>query len=167
MILVGSSIGVVVVDHDFVGGVRIIEVWVCRLMATNSSVDSESIGVSGRRMSLKAANDDALRIFICRPFMLGGPIFGTTSDGGGVITLGSIRLPPINMLPYKRSTRSAAAINYNTQIDTEKKKKSTMPPVEGNKLYKRYGRYNTHKHRWTAQRPRMGRNAMWQIISPR
>jgi len=130
-------------------------------------MDSESIDVSGRRMSLKAANADALRIFICRQFMLGGPIFGTTSDGGGVITLGLIRLPPINMLPYKRSTRSAAAINYNTQIDTEKKKNSIMPPVEGNKLYKRYGRYNTHKHRWTAQRPHMGRNAMWQIISPR
>ena len=136
-------------------------------MATNSSMDSESIDVSGRRMSLKAANADALRIFICRQFMLGGPIFGTTRDGGAVITLGATRLPPINMLPYKRSTRSAAAINYNTQIDTEKKKNSIMPPVEGNKLYKRYGRYNTHKHRWTAQRPRMGRNAMWQIISPR
>ena len=134
-------------------------------MANNSSVDSESIGVSGSCMSLKAADDEALRIFICRRFMLGGPIFGTTSDGGAVITLGVIRLPPINMLLYKGSTRSAAATNYNNQIGTEKN--STMPPVEGNKLYKRYGRYNTHKHRWTAQRPQMGRNAMWQIMSPR
>ena len=135
-------------------------------MATNSSVDSESIGVSGSCMYLKTAYDEALRIFICRPFMLGGPIFGTTRDGGAVITPGPIRLPPTNMLLYKGSTRSAAATtNYNNQIDTEKN--STMPPVEGNKLYKRYGRYNTHKHRWTAQRPKMGRNAMWQIMSPR
>ena len=165
MILVGSSIGVVVVDHDFVGEVRIIDVWDSRLMPTNSSLDSESIGVSGSCMCLRAAYDEALRIFICRPFMLGGPIFGTTRNGGAVITLGAIRLPPINTLLYKGSTRFAAATNYNNQIVTEKN--STMPPVEGNKLYKRYGRYNTHKHRWTAQRPKMGRNAMWQIMSPR
>ena len=42
-----------------------------------------------------------------------------------------------------------------------------MPPVEGNKLYKRYGRYNTHRHRWKAQRPQMGKNVMWQMLSPK
>ena len=42
-----------------------------------------------------------------------------------------------------------------------------MPPVQGKKLYKRYGRYNTHKHRWTAQRPQMGKNAMWRMLSPK
>ena len=51
-------------------------------------------------------------------------------------------------------------------IKNQKKKKfMEMPPIQGNKIWKRLGSYNTHKHRWTAQRPHMGKNAMWQVVS--
>ena len=65
---------------------------------------------------------------------------------GRVISILLNRLPPTVGLIYKRSTGRAVII-----ISKSKKKKfMEMPPMHGNKFWKRMGTYNTHKHRWTA-----------------
>ena len=42
-----------------------------------------------------------------------------------------------------------------------------MPPRNNNHKYKRFGSFNQHGDRWRAQRPHMGKNVMWALVSPK
>ena len=42
-----------------------------------------------------------------------------------------------------------------------------MPPFHHYRRYKKYGSHKKHGDRWLAQRPHMGKNAMWEMVTPK
>ena len=75
--------------------------------------------------------------------------------------------PPSTRALYK-DVGSTVLLNHDNKKNiSHTKKKKNMPPFTTYKIYKRYGSKKKHGDRWEAQRPHIGKNSMWYMVSPK